>query len=137
MSDALSQFLSDAGRRPFIWGQSDCLMFLADWWMQRTGVDPARGFRSVYRDERGARRVMFNAGGIEKHITNCLGTSAQMSLAPQRGDIALVKLPLMLRGRRLIMAPVGAICVSEQMWAIKAKAGITAGNFPVMQAWTA
>ncbi len=64
MAARLVEFLRRYQDRPFRWGQDDCSLFIADWWMENHGTDPAVHLRGTYDTKEGAHRVVDEAGGI-------------------------------------------------------------------------
>jgi hypothetical protein len=90
----LAQFLRDAAGRPFVWGQFDCGLWLADWVRLSRGLsfDPAEHFRGRYSDGRSALRALGHSG-LGSTVADiaarcCLETTSD----PMRGDIGLVRL---------------------------------------------
>ena len=47
---------------PFVWGESDCGLFVADIAKLLTGRDPAEGIRGTYDTESGIKRIMVENG---------------------------------------------------------------------------
>lgn len=77
---------------PFVWGEMDCMLALADWVEQVTGKDPAAAIRGVY-DSRGScqRETGFLRNPVEA-IEACLATIGGLPRvdAPSPGDVAVV-----------------------------------------------
>ena len=93
-TDPLSAFLRAASGRPFSWGEHDCLMWLADWIEARRGLDPAAEWRGRYRSERGAMRIVAEAGGMVEHVARVVEPHGIMrTKEPKRGDIAVTDTP--------------------------------------------
>lgn len=135
----LTEFLAQAGRRPFVWGSFDCLLYAADWARERSGVDPAVGLRGSYGDQRAARLIMLRAGGIAALVGKQLAPLGwRETQYPDRGDIGLAKVAYRNVGDKTIKVPAGAICVAPRMWAVKlgGREGIIVNDFPIMCAWT-
>lgn len=136
----LPAYLREAGRRPFRWGELDCFLFVADWVERATGIDPAGEYRGAYTNMREGRNIIRDNGGPMRFAGELIGRSGCRETGrPVRGDVGLVRAAFARRRRgRVILVPVGAICLRENMWAIKS-AGVPAlafGAFPVLQAWT-
>lgn len=90
-ADALSQFLNRAAERPFAWGRHDCLLWLADWVLERTGKDPAADLRGTYATLLGAARIVQAAGGMTRLVESRLEPlGAVRASVGQRGAIAVV-----------------------------------------------
>lgn len=88
----LAAFIDGQRARPFVWGQSDCCLFVADAITAMTGVDVAKRWRGAYVDEKSARRVMRNYGGVSGIATTALG-QPKPSLFGGRGDVVLIDTP--------------------------------------------
>lgn len=136
-ADALIRYLSEAGRERFVWGELDCFLFVADWVEQITRRDPAGAYRGAYTSSRQGRNIIKANGGALRFAHALLTqVGCEQTEAPEIGDVALVRVALALRGRRVIFVPAGAICNRASMWTIKSHgASLTCGNFPVIRAW--
>lgn len=87
MAAQLVEFFSRYRGRPFLWGKDDCSLFIADWWREKHGDDPAAHLRGTYSTEVEKARIVRDAGGllalvsgiaeavgasqIEKPVTGC------------------------------------------------------------------
>jgi len=91
----LSDFLADAERRPFVWGEWDCCLFAADWVLALTGVDVAAEFRGAYADEDAALEIVRGYGGMV-HMVESLLPDIPLSnpKMARRGDVCVVDSPL-------------------------------------------
>lgn len=82
MKSTLLQFFHAAAARKFAYGEFDCGLWLADWYMQATGLpDPAAHLRGC-----GCRELPRNV----REIVGRLGLAR--TLDPVSGDIGLVSL---------------------------------------------
>lgn len=91
-SDPLARFLRSASERYFVWGQFDCLMWLADWIKASRGVDPGDGWRGSYSSALGAARIIKEQGGMVSHVDARLAPfGIRRTDTPRRGDIAVVR----------------------------------------------
>lgn len=80
-------------RRDFIWGLWDCLLAPADYALALTGSDPAAAWRGRYVDERGARRILREAGGMPAFVGQALEPLGwRPTDAPAAGAIGVVRL---------------------------------------------
>lgn len=136
----LSLYLDEAGRRPWSWTQFNCLFFIGEWIERVAGFDPSRPWRGTFCNQREARRIIRASGGIDVIVGNALIESGFHETAvPQRGDVGLVRVPIIHRGHRLVIVPSGAICVragAQLMWAVKPRdGGIALNSFPIVKAW--
>ncbi len=136
MADLLTDYLRQAGRTPFAWGRCDCFLFFTDWVKLVTGADPVAAYRGSYDTERGARRILKDAGGPVMAVENHLAPRGlRQTRLPQAGDVGLVSVALKPWRGRMIHVPAGAICVRPSMWAVKAKDAMTFADYPVIAAW--
>jgi hypothetical protein len=93
-SDQLTQFLNRAAETPFVWGQFDCLTWLADFVAMRRGVDPAEDLRGTYCTLLGAARIVKQAAGMVALVDHQLqAVGVERAVIPARGDIAVVSVP--------------------------------------------
>lgn len=126
--DLLDRFLEIVAGRPFIDGQSDCMMTVADWLVMALGCeDPAQDLRGAYDSDRGAFRLLLAAGGLSalmaRHASR-LGLSP--ALNPLRGDVGAIA----VNGR-----DVAGICLGPSQWAIASRAGIYGLRAESVAAW--
>lgn len=94
MAELLARFLTDQARRPFVWGVSDCAMFIADWVsIARNVPDPAAGLRGCYSDRCGANKLI--GGRLALTVEFCAARAglAVSTSAPAIGDIAVLRGP--------------------------------------------
>ena len=120
--------------RDFIWGETDCLMVLADWVKFVRGVDPAERYRGTYDSPLTAEKV----SGFMMHplrvTTECFEEVAGLEPTenPVAGDVAVLSLPVNDKFRCC-----GAICLGEHGWAVKAPRGATTIKSAVFtKAWS-
>lgn len=88
----LSAFIESRRNRPFVWGQNDCCLFVADWIEQATGVDCAASLRGTYSSGLGAQRILEDHGGIfgtVKHFVEPMGFVSTDYRFTTRGDIVV------------------------------------------------
>ena len=88
----LAEYLASRAAVPFSRGAGDCCIFVADWVLEKTGIDPAAGLRG-YSDDRGAMLRIGRAGGFEGLARQALGDTAGLEETelPQPGDVGLVE----------------------------------------------
>lgn len=88
----LVDYIESRRERPFIWGQNDCCLFVADWALIATGFDPAQSYRGVYDSAMQAHRIASEHGGVGGLVAHCLaGIGAQQIDAAHvtAGDIII------------------------------------------------
>ena len=124
----LDTFLEAMAATPFVDGQSDCALTIADWAMVATGcADPAGHLRGRYHNALGRERLLRRLGGLETVIGECARRAGLSETAnPVRGDVGLVR----LNGQDL-----AAICVGRR-WAIKSSRGVVVEPVEVLRAWS-
>ena len=128
MPPELQAYLLAAMGRPFARPQDDCCALVADWIVERTGIDPAAGFRGAYSDLRGALRLIRGAGGFlamwRVHMTLA---GFDETAEPAVGDVGVVR----EAGGR----DIAAIRVPGN-WAVKAERGLLIEDLPMLCAWS-
>jgi|OM-RGC.v1.025169969 hypothetical protein len=98
---------------PFVWGETDCMMCLADWVWRVRGVDPAAEIRMSYDSPAACQRVTGwwtdPVGAVER----CLGAIGGLPRVdcPARGDVGVFRMPDPARGGRL--SPAGGLWLGE------------------------
>ena len=85
--------------RPFLWGFSDCYLFVADLLRKGTGIDIARRFRGRYVSPLTAMRLLkkFAGGHLEETVAKICaeeGWPEIESFQAQPGDIGVTKRPV-------------------------------------------
>ncbi|QWY83144.1 hypothetical protein [Rhizobium phage RHph_X2_24] len=86
MKDIVDETLEHWRRVPFQWGESDCLLSIADYVLRCTGQDYGAPFRDTYCTELGALSHIKDAGGSAALID---ASGLTVTDAPERGDILL------------------------------------------------
>ena len=108
--------------KPFVWGETDCMLVLADWIARVRGVDPASAIRGTY-DSRGScqRETGFLRDPVAA-VERCLATIGGLERvsAPRAGDMALI----LVREPDGRVSPCGALWLGEA-WACKGPSGAT------------
>lgn len=97
-----SDYIEAKRHKPFVWGQNDCVMFVASWVQITTGRDYLRDV-DIWTSEFGATRVLLRMGGLEKILDERL-----RRINPhfaEDGDIALHKGCLRLFNDKYIVSP--------------------------------
>lgn len=107
--------------RPFVWGEHDCALGLADWLMHLRGTDPAAHLRGTYFDAKSCQRACGWFTAPERVIEDCAARIGGLPRVtqPATGDIAVLTLP----GEDREM-PVGAIWLGD-CWGAKGPQGVT------------
>jgi len=85
----LSDFVKERTAMPFIWGQNDCCLFVADAILAMTDCDPAAPVRG-YDSALGAHRLIEGAGGL-RHLTSQLLGEPVSPLMAAVGDVVLLE----------------------------------------------
>jgi hypothetical protein len=108
--------------KPFIWGETDCMLCLADWVQRVTGKDPAAHIRGTY-DSRGScqRETGFlrdPVGAVEACLATIGGLPRVDAPRPGDGAVIMVQEP---DGR---VSPCGALWLGS-CWGCKGPQGAT------------
>lgn len=124
----LDEFLETMAATPFVDGQADCALTIADWVMAATGCpDPAHDLRGQYSTALGRERLLKRRGGLKAVMQVCADRAGLTSTRrPKRGDIGIVA----MSGQRL-----AAICLGKT-WAAKGQGLVVAVPTSVIQAWS-
>jgi hypothetical protein len=111
--------------KPFVWGEHDCALCLADWFEALHGRDPAAHLRGRYFDAQTCQRLCQWFTDPVAVIEGCLDTVRDhggqfpQTDAPTRGDVAVVR--VQAEGR---VIPASAIWLGSA-WGCKAPEGVT------------
>lgn len=104
---------------PFVWGETDCCLVLADWIARVKGADPAAHLRGMYSTpgecER-ETRFLSDPVGCMARCADSIG-GLPMVAVPARGDVGVYR----RHGERW---PYGGIWTGS-LWASKGKDGVT------------
>lgn len=79
--------------RPFVWGELDCCLFVADCCVAACGIDPAAVYRGRYTTARGSQRVLAKEHGSIAAVLDAHFQRIDPALA-QRGDSVVFDGPL-------------------------------------------
>ncbi|GAA6190896.1 hypothetical protein [Phaeobacter sp. NW0010-22] len=101
---------------PFIWGESDCMLCLADWVQRVRGVDPAAHIRGTYDSRGGCQRETGFLRDPVAAVEGCLGTIGGLERVgdPRTGDVAVI----MVRDAEGRVSPCGAVWLGTA-WGFK------------------
>lgn len=127
MAGLLAGFLQEQARTPFVWGASDCALFLADWVRLATGIETADDLRGQYDGPRSAAEV--SGGSLAFVVGRCAARAGLKNTEDAKpGDIAVLKQP---RGEVCaIRTPTG--------WAMRDRRCIyvaPVADVPVLECW--
>jgi hypothetical protein len=94
-------FLKSRAHTPFVWGKTDCALFVADGIEAMTGIDIASDFRGKYSDEVGSLGAVNAVTGIEGGVADAAAWCAAKHglvewahpLCAQRGDLDVYEDP--------------------------------------------
>lgn len=124
----LVRFLSDAAAKPFVWGRDDCGLFIADWYVAKTGqADPASHLRGTYRSELECRRL-YGDVAVAKQVRNLISGRGARVRDVEPGDVAIL---------RVGSDAVGAIR-GMSGWVVRGQRGLTRlldGEVRIVAAW--
>ena len=128
MATRLGNFLQRYTDRPFAWGADDCSLFLADWWQEIHGVDPAAHLRGTYSDEAGKAAIVMAAGGIVNLVAG-IAARAGASVRMRHSEIIPEDFAVIAPG-------VGAIW-DGQFWVGRSVIGLTfTSDATIWRAWS-
>lgn len=122
----LREHIHNGASRPMEPGVCDCSLWVADWVLTRTGVDPMLSFRGTYRTEAGALATAMRNGGVAVAANNAFSDMGlKRTKAPKSGDVGLIYTTEGL---------LPAICTDDG-WAIKAADGVWIVETKPATAW--
>jgi hypothetical protein len=130
---ALASFLSAAAARGFVWGEHDCMLFVADWAKRLTGQDPGAPWRGTYATQAEAEAILVRGGGPGPILHQALGAQGWHAITGgcAHGDIAVVRVPT-LAGRTLA----ASIFVDRGRYALVTEQGLVVAPAPLLLGWT-
>ena len=87
-------YFKRAEKQPFVWGEFDCCLFVANVVALQLGFDPAAPYRGRYSSEIGAVRALAKHGAKTKDLTDtwdaALKIKATPGMAAARGDVVML-----------------------------------------------
>lgn len=102
---------------PFVWGEIDCVLALADWCMVAGWPDPAAEYRFTYHDRSSCQReTRFITDPVAIVQACCDSVGIPQTSVPVEGDIAVIRLG---PNKHL-----GAVWTNAYGWASKADTGV-------------
>ena len=124
----LRGFVQGLAKKPFVWGELDCVLILADWWLLNHGVDLAADLRGTYRTGEECRAVLIREGGVLRLVARRLkAAGASRSASPECGAIGVLR-----RGH----SHVGVICSAPGQWVGKSPQGVSLIRGTAVAAWS-
>ena len=88
--EALCERIAEDRRRPFAWGEHDCVLWAANVVLAMTGQDLATRYRGRYRNALGASRLIKRLGGMDAILCAVLGHPIA-PLYARAGDVGIVE----------------------------------------------
>lgn len=76
------------------WGVQDCTIWVADWCIERWGIDPAAAFRGSYGTEAEAEDIIF--AGLANIVSPAMYFLREKD-DPESGDVGIIK----IKGRQV------------------------------------
>lgn len=116
----LYRMMHEWARTPFVWGQSDCCLVVADWYQALWGVDPAAHLRGTYHDALTCRKTGWFANPV-KVVDDVLAPCERgVEIdTPTPGSVAVIQV-----ARAGGNYCVGAIWLGT-VWGVKGPDGVT------------
>lgn len=118
-------FVRERRSMPFEWGRNDCVLLVADWILEATGIDHVADLRGQWHDALSAMRALEERGGMQAAVTAALGEPIDWRLA-QRGDAVLI----VVDGRESL-----AVCAGEYALAASEHGALLAPMVDAVCAW--
>lgn len=122
MAAGLRRWLAEGMDAPWVWGKSDCTIWVADWCALHFGHDPAASFRGAYDDQAGAERLI--AAVLADTIAPFM-PPMRATLEPAPGDVGVID----IRGRQV------AAIWTGRLWAFRTLRGLGEAPARAIIAW--
>jgi hypothetical protein len=107
---------------------ADCAMFVCDWILIATGIDPAGHMRGAYVSGAGALRLITRWGGYDVMWSVHMAIAGfNLTKSPQDGDVGVV---IDAAGNMISAISCGGL------WHAKTERGIIGENFRTVLAWS-
>lgn len=121
MTESLGGYIQRTIDTPWEWGVCDCTMWVADWVLSQTGIDPAAALRGTYATEAEAEALV--AGDLAG-VVDAQGVLTRTD-APRPGDVGVIT----VSGREV------AAILTENGWAFRQFDGIGVIRTDPAAAW--
>lgn len=128
--DTLYRHLHKWMSEPFVWGESDCMMVVADYLIDMGYEDPAAKWRGTYDSAMSCQRVskfLTDAPDVMGDAVTAVGMIETGE--PVRGDVGVVRF-VDHDGHKMM----GAVCLGKN-WAVKGEHRVVVGPAQVVRAW--
>lgn len=131
--ELLPKFLDKSSRKPFLWGESDCMLDIADWLAFATKDKELRDvgskWRSRYSTQQECEALLEPMGGLVGAMkTEAKALGLESTDQPEPGDIAMVE--------GFGDKPMGAIMMMSGRWRVRTEKGfVVSHEFKPIVAW--
>lgn len=113
----LDAFLERMAATPFVDGQADCVLTVADWVVFNGYPDPAAPYRGRYHTALGRERLLKRDGGLHAVMEGgAIRAGLRPAPTPVRGDVGTLR-----HGGQVL----AGICLGSR-WAVKSSRGLDA-----------
>jgi hypothetical protein len=126
-SEAIKATMQRWMREPFEWGQSDCMLSVADYLIHAVGFDCGTRFRGKYYSRLGCARLSgFHIDPV-KPFADCVAEiPLKETKSPVRGDVGVIEVHDTVAG---------GICLGKA-WAVRGETGLViARPTRILKAW--
>ena len=136
MAEVLTEYLESATRSAWSWGEQDCTLWVADFVLLVTGLDPGISFRGKYKTRLGCERLLKRRGGLVALVSDAMAAADIAGTNdPGRGDVGII--PATIRRRRADMIEAtAAICLGQGRWAVFSPRGLLVAPTQHTAAWS-
>ena len=111
--DDLDNFLARERGRRWSWAHANCALWVADWIVELSGIDPAVGMRGRADTPEAWKALLDREGGFVPIIGYAMDTCGfERTQSPTRGDVAIVSVPISQGDRMPVVGTVAAICMA-------------------------
>ena len=131
----LSAYLEASSRLPWVWGERDCALWVANFVLSIRGTDPGATWRGKYRTRLGCERLLKNQGGLAQVMSLGAAACGLPSVdTASTGNVGVIMAPVMRRGK-ISLEHTGAIKTATG-WAHFTANGIVVFQAKAVAAWS-
>jgi Domain of unknown function (DUF6950) len=129
---ALPDYVEELSRAPWVWGECDCTMAIAEWIKRIIGTDPLAQYRGRYHSASDAKRIARRAGGFLPALGALFeAVGLERTQDYETGDVAA------FHAGSHVVPVVGSVLAIRfgLLWVCKAPRGVVGGEYAVIAGW--
>ncbi|MCH4542918.1 DUF6950 family protein [Ochrobactrum sp. A-1] len=87
----IADFIAMEARKPFAWGETDCVSTTDRWIRLATGLSPLAWINRTYASEDEANSILADRGGLAVLVNRAMrAVGIEKTSAPRAGDVGLI-----------------------------------------------